>query len=280
MTPEERAQFYAERDARTIAYGSTDAALERPVMLVIGEAAASRPGQVALLALVNMVARTQRHLHVCLPDVPLRAHALIARDTLAEAVADTVMAINPAMVLSIEVDREIVFRVPPDVALARVPQRAITVGIGADTAPGSDVYVGWEGGRAELATQPWLACATSADVLGAATAACIGAAAVFHLSHDRSVTPVQLNIAERTATPMIGSTEPSTRVGTTSVEGPLDVGHLVVVGAGALTHALAYWAAEFGAIGRRLVIDRDVAELHNTNRCLGMTAADAGWPGG
>ncbi|MDQ1465141.1 MAG: hypothetical protein QOC73_2082 [Actinomycetota bacterium] len=264
MTPEERARFYAERDARTIAYGSTDAALERPVMLVVGEAAASRPGQVALLALANMVARTQRHLHVCLPDVPLRAHALLAGGTLAEAVADTVMAINPAMDLSIEVDREIVFRVPPDIALECVPQRAITIGIGADMSGGFDVYLGWKGGRAELATEPGITSGTSADVLGAATAACLGAAAVFHLSHDRPVTPVQLNLAERTAIPMISFTELSTRAGTTSIEGPLDVGNLVLVGAGALTHALAYWLAEIGVIGRRRVIDRDVAELHNT----------------
>jgi hypothetical protein len=60
----------------------------------------------------------------------------------------------------------------------------------------------------------------------------------------------------------------------------VDVGVVDVIGAGAVGHALTYWADVFGVTGLWHVIDSDIAELHNTNRCMGMTAADAGWPSG
>jgi hypothetical protein len=43
---------------------------------------------------------------------------------------------------------------------------------------------------------------------------------------------------------------------------------------------LLYWARELGTRGDWDIVDKDIAELHNTNRCLTMTAADAGWPDG
>lgn len=55
---------------------------------------------------------------------------------------------------------------------------------------------------------------------------------------------------------------------------------MAVIGAGALSHAVAYWAAELGHLGSWTPIDAGVAELSNANRCLAMTAADASWPGG
>jgi hypothetical protein len=55
---------------------------------------------------------------------------------------------------------------------------------------------------------------------------------------------------------------------------------VLVVGAGAVATALLYWARELGTTGGWDVVDGDVAELHNTNRCLTMTAADCGWPDG
>jgi hypothetical protein len=279
MTPEDRARFYAQRDARTIAYGSTDAALDRPVRLVIRAAAATRPGQIALLALANMVVRTQRSLHVSLPDVPLRARALVERATLAEALTDTVMAINPALTLSIVMESCLDLE-PAVVDPVLGHGNAITIGIGNDAIGTADLFLGWTGGRAELSIEPVATGGTEGDVLGAATAACLGAAAVFHLSHGRSIAAVQVNLVERRAAPIAGQQQPAATIGTSSLVGPLDLGDLVIVGAGALTHALGYWVAEVGMVGRRRVIDRDHAELHNTNRCLGMTAADAGWPDG
>jgi hypothetical protein len=110
------------------------------------------------------------------------------------------------------------------------------------------------------------------DILGAATAACLAAAAAFRLVHGgRLPSPTAINLLERTANEDAAST---------SAVGPIQVGDVLVVGAGAVAHATLYWAREFGVTGSWDVVDADLAKLHNTNRCLGMYAEDAGWPGG
>jgi len=53
-----------------------------------------------------------------------------------------------------------------------------------------------------------------------------------------------------------------------------------MVGAGAVGASLAYWLHAFGVGGAWTVIDRDVVEVHNLNRGLIFTAANAGWPTG
>ena len=59
--------------------------------------------------------------------------------------------------------------------------------------------------------------------------------------------------------------------------GPLDVGDVALVGAGAVGQAIVYWLAEFGHEGQWDVIDADLAALDNTNRSLAIVPADAGW---
>jgi len=59
----------------------------------------------------------------------------------------------------------------------------------------------------------------------------------------------------------------------------LDVGRTLMVGAGAVGAALAYWLYTFGVRGHQwAIVDKDVVKLHNTNRGLAFTAAHAGWP--
>lgn len=54
-----RDAFYAERDRRTRQYGGHDDALERPIHLIVSpDVTATRAGQIATLALVNLIART------------------------------------------------------------------------------------------------------------------------------------------------------------------------------------------------------------------------------
>jgi len=64
------------------------------------------------------------------------------------------------------------------------------------------------------------------------------------------------------------------------VTGPLDVGDVLVAGAGAVGSCLLYWLREIGVVGSWDVVDGDIIKLHNTNRSLGFMAADAGWPTG
>src|SRR5258705_357111 len=86
-------------------------------------------------------------------------------------------------------------------------------------------------------------------------------------AHPRLVTPIP-PAPPRAASPR----DPRT---------PIDVGDVLAVGAGAVTAALVYWLRELGVShGMWDFLDRDAAELHNTNRCMTMTAAQAGWPNG
>ena len=62
--------------------------------------------------------------------------------------------------------------------------------------------------------------------------------------------------------------------------GPLDVGDVLVVGAGAVASGFFYWCREVGLVGNWEVTDGDRIVLHNTNRAMTFTAADAGWSGG
>jgi hypothetical protein len=156
----------------------------------------------------------------------------------------------------------------------------------------ASVVVAWRGGRGEAhvrgaAPAPWceatrvltsperfgtsLTDLPESHLLGACTAACLAAAALFALALGGIPTPTALNLLERSSNE---NASPAT------LGGPVDVGDVQVVGAGAVAHALSYWVREFGHQGRWEFVDADLAELHNTNRCLGMTAAAAGWPDG
>jgi len=252
--------FYAARDARTLQYGGAVEALSRPVALVIGpRTACTRSGQVFALALVNMLARVHRTLTVVVPAVPLRAHSLVAGASLSQVLIETATAIDPFITVTAAT------------ALHGATGGAITVGVGDDVPGGLSLHVGWTGGRGEIGPTPIATGDREADVVGAATAGCLAAAAVFRLAHEQHIRPVRLNIVERTA---------DDDAGVTSITGPLRVGDTLIVGAGAVTNALLYWTAEIGFVGACDVVDGDIAELHNTNRCMAMTAADAGWPYG
>jgi hypothetical protein len=113
------------------------------------------------------------------------------------------------------------------------------------------------------------------DIVGAATAACLAAAALLRVVMGADPKPIALNLVTLTA---------GSDASTASVSGPIDVGDLDLIGGGAVGHAVTYWANAFGVVGAWNVVDGDISELHNTNRCMGMSVQDAGWaegrPGG
>ena len=253
------AAFYAARDQRTIQLGARDDALRRPVSVVVGaDAAGTRPGQAAVLALANMLARVHRDLRFAVPPVPRTARELVLGPDLAGSVRETVLAINPHIALTVS-------------GFLQASAGAVTAGIGTDVPAGLDIYAGWTGGRGEISGRPLHADGGEPALIGAASAANLLAAAVFRATQDFTVGSTLVNVAEAQA---------GEASGTGSAAGPIDAGSVLVVGGGAVAQALFYWAREIGVIGRWTVIDGDLCKLHNTNRCMGMTAADAGWPGG
>ena len=254
-----RTAFYLERDRRSRQYGSEDSAVERPVKIIVGEDVAdTRSGQITALALINMVARVHRRVALFVPSAPLLATPLAAGTDLRTAAAATARAIDPFM------DLDSVEDIGGDRFVA-------TIGLGSELPRNLDLYLGWRGGLGILDTAPASIDHDPHARFGAATAAILGAAGLFRLAHHQRVRAARLN-------PLTLATGNGT--GDRDQPRPIDVGSCLTVGAGAVTCALCYWLREFGVRGEWDVVDRDIMKLHNTNRCLTCTAADAGWPNG
>lgn len=253
-----RSRFYDERDRRTSEYHGGLSRLELPVALVIGDdVVGSRAGQSTILALVNMVARAHRHVHLVLPDEPLLARSLVPADSLADATLKTMKAIDPYLDLA---------------HAAGIPKASATLGIGQHVPADLSLYVGANGWSGEIADRPSAVCDRLSSILGGGLAACMGAAALFRAVHGRPTPSRRLSLwgfgEGALADP-----------GPTELD-PVDVGSVVVVGAGAVGSSLLYWLHEIGIVGAWWVVDGDAAELHNTNRSLGLLASDTGWPDG
>lgn len=254
--------FYAARDLRTRQIAEGLISFSRPIKIYIGDdAATSRPGQVAALALTNMISRVHRTISISVSPKPLKIHSPIDADDLETAICRIAKENDPFISL--------VFTRPSEFT---TNDDEISLGIGHEVPKNLSCYLGWSGGRAEMGLSPLSVGGDEVDLIGASTAACLGASAIFRLT-DKSFTlkPRKLNLVERTE---------GDQAGTSSVTGSIDVGSVHLIGAGAVAHGLLYWMRETGHIGNWQVVDGDAAEIHNTNRCLGMTAADAGWPQG
>lgn len=252
--------FYGARDVRTVQYGADIAALSRPVgVLVPIEVARTRAGQVAAFALVEMLLRVHRNVRIDAPDVSVVCPG--RSGNLRTALAETAAAIDPFQ----------------DVSRPQAADEIIIV-VGDEPLVGERLSLHWRGGRGEIRVDGGVPAGpdnisevedADAHLLGAATAATLAAAALFRLAHGATPRAAAVNVLERTA---------DEHAGVTSALGPIEVGDTVVIGAGAVAHGLGYWVRTFGHTGAWTIVDRDVSALHNSSRCLGMTAADAGWP--
>jgi hypothetical protein len=248
-----RDEFYNQRDRSTRRLGVVDDVVERPVGVIVSSTAAdSRSGQIAAVALVNMIARVHRRIRLVVPPAPLIANPHHGGTNLAEALQNTILAIDPFNEVSVvhSVDA--------------IP--AISIG----THPTAGVWqIGAYGARAILKNDSSEFPLADGSVLGAGLAACLGAAALFRQAHGLGVSAHMVsawNFSEG-AEAVVGPLE----------IGPLDVGDVLIVGAGAACSALSYWLRVLGTAGKWDVVDKDQVTLDNTSRGLGMFAGDAGW---
>jgi ThiF family len=253
-------EFYRLRDLRTVEYAGDQPFNAYPVHVEIDDTTAHKPaGQVALLALANQLARVHRRITFGLrtPSIPLRIAHPFGAPTLAETLLFTVSRVDPC----------------GDFAIGEAPATPIvTIGIGERVREGLDWYVGAERAVALLANRPLPFSDVQNTRIGAALASCLGASAAFRTMLGMETLPRELsawNYAEgQNASP-----------GPETLE-PIDLGRVLMVGAGAVASALVYWLMEFGTAGDWTIIDPDEVILHNTNRGLLFTPADAGWPAG
>jgi len=252
MTDEER--FYLERDRRTRECGVMHG-FDLPVRVVVGrDMASSGRGQATVLALINMLARIHRHLHLDIPSVDLLKPSLIPAKRLDEAAATLARAVDPY------------------IRLDDAASSSHAIGLGADAPLGLPWYAGAEGHIAIIGRHPVHFEHGDSLSLGAALTACLAAAAVLRqvLGYDQR--PVRLSAWNYR--------EGNDAQHGPELSGPLDVGNVLQIGAGGVGSCLAYWLREFGVVGNWLLLDRDNVVLHNTNRCLGLLPRDAGWRDG
>ncbi len=237
------AEFYKLRDRRTNQVGAHADRLDTPITVRVGPASAqTRAGQVCLLALVDLLARLHRHI-----DLGIAYATLADGTTLADAAVAIARAINPYIDLAPAADGP-------------------SVGIGGDV-PACTWHLGARGWLAVLDRNPQEVRGDEQTIWGAMLAACFGSAAMYWHAHGHDLVPTRLSLWD------LGEDEGPPQVG------PLDIGSVVVVGAGAVGAGLAYWLNVIGVVGAWTFVDGDRVELHNTNRSMGYTATDAGWPG-
>jgi hypothetical protein len=236
--PWTRDEFYRQRDLRSNAVLGRRVNADVAVHVVVDSAACrSVTGQVLLFALANQLVRVHRNVsfHLATPDQPLLAETIFGGRTLGEVTLSGARQIDPFGSFELS---------------AQARDGAIGIGIGAVLPRGLDWYLGAEGANALLDHTPLpLDVANAGTMRGAALASCLGAAAVFRSIHGLPIAPRTLSAW--TFAEGVGTAGPADLT-------PVDVGRVLVVGAGAVASALAYWLYVFGARGSWSVIDADV----------------------
>jgi hypothetical protein len=246
--------FYRERDRRSNQY--VGSAIPQPHIVVVAERVGRlASGQLLLLSMANQLARVFRHITFIVPDrnEPVLVRTPFSGTSLGEVLGETVHRIDPFGSFAI-VDR------------ALVDGPAISVGPSDELAK-LQWYVGCSGSIAEISRSPVEVSDSPGSLRGAALAACLGANSVTRAAIGMPNVARRLsawNFAEGAAAD----------VGPDDVT-PVDVGRVLMVGAGAVAGSAAYQLGVVGIGGEWTVLDRDVVKLHNTSRGMVFQASDA-----
>lgn len=253
MTPEE---FKAAFTSRTLAYQPDYVDDGRPIVVVISDHAHSVPGHALAVALVNQLARAHGRLVIVGPsDEPLQCVDHFRFGTLGSATAGLAAAINPFIDVAVETK-------PPEA------EALLTIGLGTN---GCDLNLGCDGWRATVSADARIDTSPK-SLLGAFLASVLAANTAFHrVTGNHGVPSGSFSLWEWGA---LGAPQGP------SFTGPIDVGTVLQVGAGAVGCALVYWLAFLGVTGDWLLVDGDLVDVSNLNRQLMFLAADAGYPDG
>jgi hypothetical protein len=249
-----REEFEREFNSRTLAYHPEYRSDDRPVVVVFSNEAHNEPGHALVVTLVNQLARAHRRIVLVgdfeRPLLCVDHFGLAALDRATKGLAE---AINPF--IEVEIRGEI----PPG-------EKLFTLGVGdagCDLNLGADRWVAVVGANAPI--NP-----VRTSILGACLAACLAAAAAFHRVLGDETTP-DGNFS------LWGYARQSDAQGRDFV-GPVDVGRVLQVGAGAVGSGFAYFLKFFGFAGDMVICDGDDVDVSNLNRQLYFLAADAGYP--
>lgn len=253
-------EFYRGRDLRTSQYVANWRQDSTPVFVSIdAETAASPAGQLALLGLGNQLARVHPRVLFSVPDLAttLPFANRFEGPTLRGTLLSMMTCIDPCGEFRLS---------------ERPKEPAVSIGLGDRVGAEFDWYLGADGSKAQLAKHPAAFSPSLGTLRGAALAACIGATAVFR-------TTLGLDTVPRVVSCWNYAEGKEASLGPETLE-PVDVGRVLVVGAGAVAASLVYWLSCFGVAGPWTFVDRDHVKIHNLNRGLIFAASDAGWPDG
>lgn len=250
-------EFYMRRDQRTYTYLDEEALVPEPIAVSwTAEAVTTASGQLLVLSLANLLARFCRTASFNGPDTPITAQTPFGGTRLIEAVLTMCQRIDP-------------YGSWGTTPIAQ-PAYCICIGRGNDDA---DLYVGSSGWIAYAMHNPteMPAIDTLANPLGAALAACLAATNAFKASLrlNRRLFHGSLSLWN------VGRDD-NARQGPELR--PVHLGDVLMVGAGAVASALAYWALNLPIEAHWDIVDQDAVQLDNTNRGLLFAATDAGWP--
>jgi len=243
------------RDDRTLLYtGGLKPTV--PVGITSGAATSSTvPGQVAILTAVNILARSHPEVDLAIPDSPLLVRCPVGGSALVDACRNLAMAANPDVLVAI---------------VDAVPAEIQTLGIGADAGP-ANVYAGGARWTGRTGYEPVAITDEPSSILGAGLAVALAAGFLFRIALGWPA------VGERAVSlwTLAETTEPT---GPTDC-GPVDLGTVWLVGAGAVGSCLSWWLSFIGIVGTWNIIDGDLADETNLNRSLGLFAAHAGLTG-
>jgi hypothetical protein len=165
------------------------------------------------------------------------------------------VAANPDVVVSDTVD---------------MPAETLSIGVGAD-APRASIYAGGARWTARTAGVAQRISPEPSSLLGVGMAVALAAGYVFRIALGLPAV-LERSISLWTLAETDSATGPPSC-------GPVDVGSVWIVGAGAVGSGLAWWLHQIGVTGSWTIIDGDQVEPSNLNRSLGFFAADAGLTG-
>ena len=255
----EQDRFYRERDSRTVGYLDREPLFSEPVTVHAAEdASVTQAGQLTLLTLVNQLVRFHRVVRVVCsnPEVGLLTPAVAGARTLGEELANLAAAIDPYGQFELD-------------TCPGASWGTVSIGLGKHCPRDLDWYVGCDRSVGSLTSEPSsVGRGSSADLRGASAAAVLGASAVTKAVLGLRVVPCRLSA---------WNFEQDDAADPGPVELPVvDVGRVLMVGAGAVACSVAYWLMQWGYEGSWTVVDADRVKIHNTNRCVLFFPGDAG----
>lgn len=254
-------EFYRERDRRTRECKITEEVCRREIFVAVGkDAVETQRGQFLVLSLVNMLSRMHRCVRILSPDMPLCQCSMVNR-----------LGLNGGRSF-LEAVHAVARKADPFIEIREgvADSGTAAIGVGRPDVGRLPYYVGSIDDLVTLGEVPLPADPGGGFSLGAGLAACIGAAALLRQAAGMNVLPVGASAWSLT--------EAKTAAGP-SVLPKLGMGRVLLVGAGGVGSCLAYWLSFVSLEGTWTVVDGDFAQMHNTNRSLGLFPEHTGWSG-